>query len=177
MADIYCDQETPDYVQFECGSELGGIVGVGLIAPDQSPSEVNLEDEAWWTNGVSSSPQIAWIIKDTRGTLAAGTPTEEEGFGLVPTQRTGDDRELTFEVQGVADNRDFWASVNKRTNWKLVYITASGTGFYVENVSLYGSEMIEQSIKTRMRWSVSAKWSTDMTPALPFEAPEDLFTS
>lgn len=177
MADLFCDQETPDYVQFECGSELGGIVGIGIIAPDATPTPEQLADETWWTASIASSPQIAWVVKDTRGTLAAGTPVEEEGFGLVPTQRTGDDRELTFEVQGVADNRTFWASVNKRTNWSLVYVTASGTAFYVEDVSIYGSEMIEQSIKTRMRWSVSAKWSTDMTPALPFEAPEGLFTS
>lgn len=177
MADIFCESGVPDYQQFECGTELGGVVGIGLIDPDEEPTKTNLEDEAYWTSGVAASPQTLWIIKDTRGSKAAGTPTEEEGFGLVTTERTGDDQELLFEVQGVEANRDFWAKVNKRRNWKLVWVTASGIGFYVENVSIYADLLVEQSIKTRMRWAVSAKWSTDMTPAMPFEAPEGLFTS
>ncbi len=190
MADIFCDEDQPDYVQFECGSELGGIIAIGLVKPgtivgaDDAAKLVNLEDETWWSDGIGASPQESWVILDTRGNLPAGTPTEEEGFGLIPTERTGDDRELTFEALGIMQNRDFVAATNRRRGWGLVYVTAgkdTATGgyeaFYVENVSVYMSDMIEQSIKTRKRWSGSAKWSTDMTPGLPFIAPASIFTT
>ncbi len=189
MADIFCSEDQPDYVQFECGSELGGVIAIGLIKPgtevgdDDAEKLVNLEDETWWAANIGASPQISWVIKDTIGSLPAGTPTEEEGFGLIPTERTGDDRELTFEALGIMDNRDFVAATNKRRGWGFVYVTAGkdSTGgyeaFYVSNVSVYMSDMIEQSIKTRKRWSGSAKWSTDMTPGLPFIAPASIFTT
>lgn len=188
-ADLFCQEDQPDYQQLECGSELGGIIAIGLIKPgtavgDNDSEKVdNLENEVWWADGIGASPQFLWVMKDTRGSLPAGTPTEEEGFGLIPTERTGDDRELSFEALNVMENRDFVAATNKRRGWGLVYVTAGkdATGgyqaFYVEDVSVYMSDMIEQSIKTRKRWSGSAKWSTDMTPGLPFIAPADIFTT
>ena len=143
-----------------------------------------MQDDTWWSDGQGASPVTHFVIQDTRGSLAAGTPTEEEGFGLVPTERTGDDREAVWEALNIMDNRDFVAAVNKQREWGFVYVTAgydsslSGyEAFYVDNVSIYMSDMIEQSIKTRKRWSGSSKWSTDMTPGLPFIAPASIFTS
>ena len=188
--DPFCEEDAPDWVQQECGSELGGVVAIGLIKPgteigDTDAEKVSiLESEVTWSNGIGDSPQTMWVIKDTRGSLPAGTPTEEEGFGLVTTERTGDDRELSFEALGLADNRDFVAAVNKRRGWGLVYVTAGYDSandgyqaFYVPNTSIYMSDLIEQSIKTRARWAGSAKWSTDMTPGLPFIAPASIFTA
>lgn len=190
FADLFCDEDQPDWVQLECGSELGGVIAVGLIKPgvvvgaDDATKIVNLEDETWWSGGIGASPQTMWVIKDTRGSKAAGTPVEEEGFGLIPTERTGDDKELPFEALGVMNNRDFVAATNKKRGWGLVYVTAgrdTATGgyeaFFAENVSVYMDDLIEQSIKTRKRWSGNAKWSTDMTPSLPFIAPASIFTT
>lgn len=187
-ADLFCDEDQPDWVQFECGSELGGVIAIGLIKPgvdvgdDDAERVDNLEDETFWSTGIGASPQTMWVIKDTRGSKAAGTPVEEEGFGLIPTERTGDDKELIFEALGLMENRDFVAATNKRRGWGLVYVTAgkdSSTGgyqaFYAPNVSVYMDDLIEQSIKTRKRWSGSGKWSTDMTPSLPFIAPASIF--
>ena len=185
MPDIFCAQEAPDYVQLECGAELGGVIAVGFIDPDQEVDENNLaaslELASWWTNGQEVSPQTHWVVTSTRGSLPAGSPTEEEGFGLIPTERTGDDRELSFEALAVMDNRDFWATINKRRNHKMVYVTAGQdengnyNAFYVSGVSVYASEVIDQSIKSRIRYAVSAKWSTAMTPSLPFSAPASIF--
>jgi len=189
FADLFCTEDQPDWVQFECGSELGGVIAIGLIKPtvdvgaDDAAIIANLEEETFWSTGIGASPQTMWVIKDTRGSKAAGTPVEEEGFGLVSTERTGDDKELLFEALGLMQNRDFVAAVNKKRGWGLVYVTAGkdSTGgyqaFYAPNVSVYMDDLIEQSIKTRKRWSGSAKWSTDMTPSLPFIAPADIFTT
>ena len=98
----------------------------------------------------------------------------------MPIERTGDDREATWEALGIMENRDFVAAVNKRRSWGFVYVTAQkdGTGyeaFYVENTSIYMSDTVDQSIKSRKRWTGSTKWSTDMTPGLPFIAPATIF--
>lgn len=183
--DVYCDEDQPDHVQLECGIERGGIVALAFISPDvdvdEDDIENNLEDADWWDNLITNSPQGAWVVLNTRGTKPQGTPTEEEGYGLVPMETTGDDHELTFESLGVMQNRTFWGSKNRRRNWKMVYLTA-GTNddgnyeaFYVKNVSVYASTTIEQSVKSRKRYGGRAKWSTDLTPDLPFHAPSGIF--
>ncbi len=186
MADIFCVDDQPVHVQLECGSELGGIVALAFLLPDVEVDIANLanylEDPDWWSDRLESdSPQSAFIVLNTRGSKAAGTPTEEEGYGLVPTERTGSDHELVFEAPGVMSNRNFWAAVNQRRNWKMVYLTAGRDqdgnyeAFYVTNVSVFADDMIEQSIKSRKRYSGSAKWSTAMKPAVPFYAPASVF--
>lgn len=187
MAEIFCDINTPDYVQQECGAELGGIPFVAFIDPsiviDEDDLSATLELASWWTTNISTSPSSRFVVLNTRGSKAAGTPTEEEGYGFVPTERTGDDKELVFEALGVMNNRDFWAAVNQRRNWQMVFGTA-GTdengdynAFYVKNVSVYADELIEQSIKSRIRYAVSAKWSTAMVPSLPFQFPAAVITA
>lgn len=186
MADIFCIDEQPEHVQLECGSELGGIVALAFLRPDVEVDieslETYLEDPDWWNDRLESdSPQSAFLVLNTRGSKAAGTPTEEEGYGLVSMERTGSDHELVFESPGVMQNRNFWAAINRRRNWKMVYVTAGRDAegnfeaFYVTNVSVFADDLIEQSIKSRKRYSGSAKWSTAMTPAVPFYAPASVF--
>lgn len=188
--DEFCSEDAPDFIQLECGRELGGVVSMGLIkygtelgATDAEIISL-LESEATWTNGIDASPQTMWIVKKTRGSLPAGTPTEEEGFGLDATSFNGDDRELSFEAQGVMENTDFVKAVNKRTGWGLVYVTAGYdqandgyNAFYAPNVNIYMSQVIDQSIKSQMRWAGTAKWSTDGSPSIPFIAPASIFTT
>lgn len=184
-ADIFCIDEQPLHVQLECGSEQGGIIALAFLKPnvavDIESLETYLESPEWWQARLDASPEEAFIVLNTRGSKAAGTPTEEEGFGLVSIERTGSDHELVFEVPGVMFNRNFWAGINRRRNWKMVYLTAGRDSegnfeaFYTTNVSAFADELIEQSIKSRKRYSGSAKWSTAMTPAVPFYAPASIF--
>lgn len=187
LIDIFCEEDTPDYVQAECGIESGGLIAVGLIDPsvpvgDNDTEKVaNLEDETWWSDGAGASPQTHWFILNTRGSKAAATFTEEEGFGLNATETTGADEAWVFESLNVFDNRDFVASVNKRRRWNAVFVTAArrDAGYvahYQENVNFRGSLLLEQDIKSRQRWSWEAAASTDTTPALPFVAPASIFT-
>lgn len=186
MADIFCVDDQPEHVQLECGSELAGIIAVAFLLPDVDVDieslETYLEDPDWWNDRFADSPQSAFLVLNTRGEKSPGTPTEEDGFGLVPTERTGDDNELTFDSQGVMANRNFWAAINRRRNWKMVYVTAGQDAdgnfeaFYVENVSAYASTNIPRSIKARKFMTASAKWSTAMTPEVPFYAPRSIFT-
>ena len=32
-ADLFCDEDQEDWVQLECGTELGGVIAIGLIKP------------------------------------------------------------------------------------------------------------------------------------------------
>jgi hypothetical protein len=187
MADLFCESSIPDYQQEECGVELGGIIAIGIIHPsevediDTDDVSGTLESESWWTNNINASPSTVWVIKNTRGSKAAGTPVEEEGFGLVPMERTGDDKELAGESLWVMANRNFWAKVNRTRNLGFVYVTAGKdangnyNAFYAPNASVYGDTVIEQSIKSRMRTSFNAKWSSALTPDLPFAAPASVF--
>jgi len=186
--DLWCESSIPDFVQRECGTELGGIIAIGVIDRDlKGDIDVNdlsatLEDEDWWQNKIDASPSTVWVVKPTRGSKAAGTPTEEEGFGLVPTERTGDDKEVVVEAPFVMDNQHFFSKVNKTRNLGFVYVTAGKDAdgnyeaFYVPEASIYADTVIDQSIKSRKRWSISAKYSTAMTPDYPFSAPASVFT-
>lgn len=170
MASIFCNQFQPDFVQLECGTELGGIVAIALVDKAQNPTKTDLQTLSFWNQKVAASPQKYWVIKDTRGTYPGGAPVEEEGFGKTPTLRTGADHEVTLEVRGVQYNHDFFAVVNQTDKWNVVLITNGELGLYAEDVSVYAKIMIDQSIKTSIRWSLSLKWSDDMSNPLVFDA-------
>jgi len=185
-ADIFCEEDVPDYQQAECGIENGGLISVGLILPlvdvgaNDAAKIANLENETWWSDGAAASPQTHWFILDTRGSKAADTFTEEEGFGLNSTEVTGADESWIWESLNVGDNRDFVAGVNKRRKWSAVFVTAASSGdgykaWFRENVNFRGSLLIEQSIKSRQRWSWESRASHDTTPPLPFIAPSSIF--
>ena len=187
MADIFCDVAQPDYVQQGCGVETGGIPFVALIDAsveiDEDNLEATIQDAAWWTTNIGTSPSDRFVVLKTRGSKAAGTPTEEEGFGFESTNRTGDDKEVTFEALNVRDNRNFWAAANQKSDWTFVYGTTTKDddgnymAFLAKNVSIYADDTIEQNIKSRIRYAVSAKWSTAMVPSLPFSFPASVLTS
>lgn len=185
--DIFCEEDAPDYVQAECGIENGGLIAVGLIKPGtdvgDTAEEIRtfLANETNWSDGIGASPQTMWVIKDTRGSKAADTFTEEEGFGLNSTEVTGADQTWAFESLNVYDNRDFVAGINKRRKWNAVFVTAArrDDGFvahYQENVNFRGSLLIDQDIKSRQRWAWEARASTDTTPSLTVVVPESIFT-
>lgn len=176
MASVFCDVDVPDYVQLECGTELGGIVGLALITSTENPSITDLQTASFWTTKLNVSPDNAyWLVTDTRGSYPGGTPVEEEGFGRTPTLRTGADHEATVEVRGVADNRTFMASVNQTAKWNVVLVTNGNIGLYIEDASVYAKVVIDQSIKSSVRWMLSIKWSDDMSNPVVFDAPESIF--
>jgi hypothetical protein len=185
--DIFCTDEQEEHEQLECGSENAGVVALAFLDPsvdvDENSLATYLEDPDWWTDRLENdSPQTAFLVLNTRGEKTPGTPTEEDGFGLVPMESTGDDHELPFDSLGVMRNRNFWAGINRRRSWNLVYLTAGRDSegnfeaFYVENVSVYASVNVPRSTKTRKFYTGRAKWSTAMTPELPFFAPASIFT-
>lgn len=187
QVDVFCDEAVPEYIQQDCGLESGGIVAIGLILPgtwvgeNDTERRTNLEDSTWWDAGFNESPQTHWLILNTRGSKAAGTPVEEDGYGLNSTETTGDDQEIVFEALGVLDNRDFWAGVNKRPGWGFVTVSkgtgvAGRIGHYFADANVYADVVIDQSVKSRIRISGRAKMSTDLTPGLPFTAPASIFT-
>lgn len=167
---VFCTQNLPDFVQQECGIELGGIIAIALIDRDQNPSATDLYTLSWWQQKIAASPQKVWPVTDTRGSYPGGTPVEEEGYGKVPTIRTGADHEANFEVRGVQGNRNFSAIVNQTDKWNLVMITNGELGLYVEDVSLYMKLVVDQAIKSTARWQINAKWADDMSNPLVFDA-------
>lgn len=167
---IFCNPSVPDFVQKQCGTELGGIVSLSLIDVNIDPSLTDLTTLSWWTQKLAATPQHVWVIKDTRGSYAGGTPTEEDGFGRVPTLRTGADHEANVESRGVVDNRTFWASVNQNAKWNAVLFTNGLSGHYIQDVSVYAKQVIDQSIKSSIRMSANLKWSDDMSNPLVFDA-------
>lgn len=188
MADLVCAEDAPDWVVEECAGSLGGVIAVGFIdaSVDVGSTDAakinNLQNEVFWSTHMGASPNEAWVLKKTRGSLPLGTPTEEDGYGLASVKRSGADFELSFEVLGafLLQNRNFVKAMNKRSQVNMVIVTAgkSGSGYeayFAENVSPFMGLIIEQSIKSTKRYGGSAKWSSDGDPGLPFVAPSSIF--
>lgn len=171
----FCGVSVPDFQQLECGSEPGGIVAMALIDSDEAPTLEQLRERSFWQAKLAATPQKYRLIQDTRGSYPGGTPTEEDGYGIVPTIRTGADHEATVEVRGIDENRNFWAGVNQTAKWNAVLVTRSLKAFYVEGASIYSKLMIDQSIKSTLRWNVSIKWSDDLSNPPEFTAPTGIF--
>ncbi len=170
MASIFCPQTAPDHVQLECGIELGGIIAAVYIDRDQAPNITDLSTASYWNTKIAATPNVWWVVKDTRGTYPGGTPVEEEGYGRTPTLRTGADHEMNLEVRGILNNRNFWAIINQTSKWNVIFITNGLTGHYVEDVSVYAKQMIDQNIKSSSRMQVNHKWSDDLSNPVVFDA-------
>lgn len=171
----FCDTQVPEFEQLECGTELGGIIAFALIDRDEAPTLAQLRETTFWNSKINASPQKYRVIKDSRGSWPGGTPTEEEGYGIVPTLRTGADHEASLEVRGVLNNRSFWAGVNQTAAWNVVLVTRGFVAFYFEGASVYGTPVIEQSIKSTIRSKASIKWSDDLSNPQVFTAPSSIF--
>ena len=172
MADTtFCDSDVPDYVQRECGTDFAGIVGFALIDVDQDPNQATLESSVTWGD---TSPQLYYVIKNTRGEYNGGSPTEEEGFGTESTRVTGADHTATIEVEGLLENRDFWEGVNRR-KWKVALVTAGGLMYYISKpVSVYAKINNQRSTKGMAFWSIDLKWQDFSNPEV-FTAPDGIF--
>lgn len=170
MPSVFCDQTLPDWVQKECGTEPGGIIAFALIDKDEAPTKAELETLSFWTNHLDSSPTNYHVVKDSRGTYPGGTPTEEEGYGKTPTIRTGADHEANLEVRGILNNRTYAAVANQTDKWNVVLVTNAEIGLYIEDVSVYFKLIVDQNIKSTMRWGVNLKWSDDLSNPLVFDA-------
>lgn len=174
--DIFCTTDMPGYVAQDCGIERAGIIGVGLIDLNESPTSTNLEDASWWTSQIALSPQVTFVIQNTRGEYNGGSPVEEEGFGKESTQITGADHELSFEVEGLIDNRDFWEGANRR-KWKLAIATNGDLLYYISSpVTLYAKIMNPKNIKSGAFWAVTCKWQDYSNPAV-YNIPVGIFSN
>jgi len=175
MADTsFCDSNVPDYVTRECGVDFAGIVGMGLIKDDQSPTDANLEDPTFWENAIAASPQSYYVIPKTRGEYTGGTPTEEDGFGLQLKIVTGAEHTATVEVEGLIENRDFWEGVNRR-KWKVALITAGGLMYFIDvSSSVYAKINNQRSTQNMAFWSIDIKWQSLSNPKV-LNAPEGIF--
>lgn len=170
----FCDENVPDYVNRECGVDYAGIVGIGLIKDEESPTDNDLESAAYWENGIDASPQAIYVIAKTRGEYTGGAPTEEEGFGLESTRVTGADHAAMVEVEGLIENRDFWEGANRR-KWKVVLITAGGLMYYTGvSTSVYAKINNQRSTKGMAFWSVDIKWQSFSNPKV-LTAPDGIF--
>ena len=167
---VFCSQTLPDFVQRECGTELGGIIAFALIDRDLAPSLTDLSTLSYWTQKIAASPQKIWPVTDTRGSYPGGTPVEEEGYGKVVSIRTGADHEANIEVRGIESNRSFSAVVNQTDKWNVAFITNGGLGLYVEDVAVFMKVVIDQNIKSTVRWGVNFKWADDMSNPVVFDA-------
>jgi len=171
----FCGVSVPDFQQLECGSELGGIVAIALIDATEAPTLEQLRERTFWQAKLAATPQKYRVIQDTRGSWPGGTPTEEDGFGITPTIRTGADHEISMEVRGIKNNRNFWAGVNQTATWNMVIVNRDLGAFYIEAASIYATPVVDQSIKSTKRWKISAKFSDDLSNPPEFTAPTGIF--
>lgn len=156
---VFCDQDTPDFIQQDCGVERSGIVAVALISTDVgTPSDANLASAAYWNTLTGQSPALVHILLKTRGEYARPTVTSEEGFGRESKQNTSADHVVNFEVEGILDNRDFWESANRK-KWKFAFVTAGDILHYVDEPTTIDGRMNNtKDIKMSEFWQIEASW-------------------
>lgn len=173
---VFCDTNTPEYVQLDCGVERAGVVAVALIDDAVGePSDAELQSETYWNTLLNQSPPLAYRIMKTRGEYARPTVTTEEGFGRESNQNTSADHLVTFEVEGILANRNFWESANRK-KWKFVFVTAGDILHYVNApVTVDGRENNPRDIKVGANWSVEARWADFSNPRVVDAADLDTF--
>jgi hypothetical protein len=161
----FCDVDSDEYIQQDCGIERAGVVAVALVDTGiGTPSNANLASADYWNALINASPANAIIIKKTRGEYTAPTNTEEEGFGRESTQVTGAEHAMNFEVEGILDNRNFWEFANRR-KWKMAIVTNGDLLYFIDvPVSVTGRINNPRDIKSSAFWMVQTKWQSFDNP-------------
>jgi len=164
MADIFCDADMEDFQQKACGIDFAGVIHLGLIDPDLNPSDSDLQSSTWWQTELIASPQMVYLIKNTRGEMPAGSVTTEEGFGEEETQVTGAARSATIEYEGMKEN---WAATEgaNRRKWKMVLFTMAGIMYYVDApASFFATPIVNRDKKTGQFYQAAIAWQEFSNP-------------
>jgi hypothetical protein len=173
MANL-CGGETPDYVLQECGTESAGIIAVAYLDNSLDPTKTNLEDASWWTTNQATSPNVVWVVKKTRGSFDGASAVTQTGFGRENVRTTGAEATLTFEHEGLEENRDFVQSINERSDLNFVFITSGLKGFFVDGIDNYGTPIVDQDTKQIAFWRHTVQWQ-DFDQPIIFDAPSSVF--
>jgi hypothetical protein len=175
MAELFCGVDDSTFTQKDCGIDLGGIVAIGFLDQDTpSPSETDLETTSYWTTKTATSPPTAFIVQDTRGEYSGGSAVEGEGFGKTGSQMQGQEHEVTVEVEGMKDNRNFWEDKLRR-KYKFAFVTAGDDLYYVDTpVTIHATPTIARDVNEGVFWTVTIKWSSLSNPYIS-DKPDDVF--
>jgi hypothetical protein len=173
MADIFCDSSMEDFQVKACGIDFAGVIGLALLDPSLAVTETNLKSSTWWETTLAASPQLAYLIKNTRGELPAGAVTTEEGFGREDTQVTGASRSATIEYEGMIENYKATEGANRR-KWKLVFFTSGDVAYYVDSpASFFATPVVGRDKKVGQFYQATLSWQNFSNP-IPFDAPDNL---
>jgi hypothetical protein len=158
-----------DFQVKACGIDFSGIIQVGLIDPSLSPTDSDLQSTTWWESQQQASPQTAFLIKNTRGEMPAGSVTTQEGFGTAETQVTGATRTATIEYEGMKENYDATEGANRR-EWKVVLFTYGGLMYYVQTkASFFATPIVDRDKKVGSFYQAQLSWQ-DYTNPKPLDS-------
>jgi hypothetical protein len=166
----FCEVDIEDYSPRYCGIDFAGIVGIGLISDDETPTEEELQSYDFWFNKLSETGY--YVLRNTRGEYNGGEVIEEED--LQGTRVVGADHAMTFDSTAMIENCDFWNEVIKK-QWKFVMVTSGGLMYYIDKpTSVYTKVNNAKSTKAQAYYQSDLKWHDFSNPVI-LEAPEGLF--
>lgn len=170
----FCGGEAPDYTLLECGFDAAGIIAAAYIENSLTPTKSNLEDASWWTTNMATSPNVVWVLTKTRGSKDAASPVTQVGFGKENTRTTGAEHNVTFEHEGLEENRDFIQALNERTDLNFLYVTSGFLFGFVEDVDNYASPVINEDTKQLAFWRHTVNWQ-NFDVEIIGNAPQTIF--
>jgi hypothetical protein len=169
----FCDYDIDDYTPRNCGINFAGIVGIGIIDFNETPTQEQLEDPDFWALRVTQSNKKYWALRNTRGEYNGGEPIYEED--LIGYLTTGATHNASLDVPEVKENRDFWDAVTRKT-WKVCLVTAGGLLLYIDHPVTFTARINNQrSPKAAAVFTVQIRWIGLSNPYV-YEAPEGIFT-
>lgn len=168
----FCEVDIEDYNPRNCGIDYAGIVGIGLININESPTEGNLEDPDFWLALTNTLSPKYFVIRNTRGEYNGGEVEEEEdleGTRVVDAKHTA-----IIESTGIAENWEYWNYILKNY-WKICLITSGGLLYYIDKpTSIYTKVNNSKNIKGQAFFQSEMKWSDFSNPVI-LNAPDGIF--
>ena len=99
------------------------------------------------------------------------------GKGSQQTKTVGRNHELTFRVDAIKGNHNYWNNLNKSDNYKLAFVVGGGYDilFFVDvNVHIDAGPEVQEGLDTEVDWMVSVKWS-DIDLPTTHDVPVGIF--
>lgn len=168
----FCEVDINDYNIRLFGIDYAGIVGIGLIDYNETPSKESLQDPDYWLTAATSPEKKYFVIRNTRGEYIGGEVDELED--LIGTRVVGAKHTAIIDSTGMVENWQYWNAVQSKL-WKLCLVTSAGLLYYIDKpTSIYTKVNNQKSTKTQAYYQSEFKWY-DMSNPVILNAPEGIF--
>jgi len=165
--------DVPAYITDCCiDEEPGRIRAAAFVRKDFVFANDDITDATEWQRGVTLGQII--LVPDVRGSLAAPSFTEEDGYGDTEGQISSLTYEITYRDRNYSNNCDTYSALMRNGNYRFAYVTKNFVHLSDKPAVVMPKPVVPENYKETAYTEVTARF-TQQNLVCPVARPADVF--